>query len=299
MKQLVFVHGRAQEHKDATALKQEWIDSWDIGLRASGLSMPIDATDIHFPYYGDTLFDLASGVSTLDTAAIIVKGRNLDRAQIDPVAREFLREVLLQTQRERGAIAADNSDAMLADFNEKGVLNWGWVQHLLETIDRTVPFASGTSIALATNDVYQYLYNNETRNFIENGVRQAFKPATPAVVVSHSLGTVVAYNMLRREGEQQGWQVPLFVTLGSPLAVSAVRKKLAPNGHPACARRWFNAFDPRDVVALFPLDAANFPVDPEIVNKDDVNNSTSNRHGISGYLSDPDVAREIYSALTE
>jgi hypothetical protein len=32
MKRLVFVHGRAQQNKDALALKTEWIDSWNKSL---------------------------------------------------------------------------------------------------------------------------------------------------------------------------------------------------------------------------------------------------------------------------
>ena len=166
-----------------------------------------------------------------------------------------------------------------------------------QVIDRCVPLASGASIALATNDVYQYLDNVGIRDEIEAGVRQALQPDVPTVVVAHSLGTVVAYNLLRREGQAQRWNVPLFVTLGSPLAVTAVRAKLAPNRHPPCVGRWFNALDERDVVALYPLDAQSFPIEPPIVNKRDVDNPTSNRHGISGYLSDPEVAKWLHDAL--
>jgi hypothetical protein len=60
---------------------------------------------------------------------------------------------------------------------------------------------------------------------------------------------------------------------------------------------WFNAFDPRDAVALYPLDTEHFDVEPSIENKADVRNDTPNCHGISGYLSDKDVARRIYDAL--
>jgi hypothetical protein len=301
MKQLVFVHGRAQQHKDAVALKAEWIDSWRKGLADSALDMPITESDIRFPYYGDTLFDLAAGKSAAEAAAVVVKGMlKLDAPEtlVDPEQRAFVREVLLEVERKRGISAADIADVTGRDVTEKGALNWGWVQDLLETIDRRIPFASGASIALATNDVYQYLENDGIRATIENGVRQALTPGMPTVVVSHSLGTVVAYNLLRREGSKHGWNVPLFVTLGSPLGVNAIRKKLSPNEHPACADSWFNAFDERDVVALFPLDEKNFLVDPSIRNKTDVNNLTANRHGISGYLSDPEVARTIYEALT-
>ena len=70
--QLVFVHGRSQEHKDADALKQEWIEAWQRGLAKSGLSIPIPEHDIRFPFYGDTLYDLVTGVA--DPADVIIRG---------------------------------------------------------------------------------------------------------------------------------------------------------------------------------------------------------------------------------
>lgn len=292
MKELVFVHGRAQEHKDAAALKAEWVDAWRSGLAKSGLLMPVAETHIRFPYYGQTLYDLAQGKSEGEAAAVIVKGDNADAEQ-----RAFIREVLLEVQRRQGITDAQLAEVAGTEVVQKGPLNWEWLQGVLKVIDRHVPLASGASIALATNDVYQYLDNIGIRDEIENGVRQALKPDVPTVVAAHSLGTVVAYNLLRREGVAQRWQVPLFVTLGSPLAVTAIRKKLVPNRHPACVGRWLNAMDERDVVALYPLDADNFPIDPEITNKRDVDNPTSNRHGISGYLSDPEVAQVLHDAL--
>jgi hypothetical protein len=181
---------------------------------------------------------------------------------------------------------------------QRGPANWEWVQTILKVIDDTVPGASGASIALATRDVYQYLKNPVVRSTIEAGVRQAMQPGVPSVVVAHSLGTVVAYSLLKNEGAAAGWQVPLFVTLGSPLGVKAIRQAVAPIEHPACAARWFNAMDERDVVALYPLTDDRFDVDPDIENKTDVRNHTENRHGISGYLDDAEVARRIAQALS-
>jgi hypothetical protein len=88
------------------------------------------------------------------------------------------------------------------------------------------------------------------------------------------------------------------VTVGSPLAVTAIKRALRPIQHPACVSRWYNAMDSRDVVALYPLDSGHFDVSPGIENKTDVHNQTSNRHGISGYLNDKDVARNIFTGLT-
>ncbi len=136
------------------------------------------------------------------------------------------------------------------------------------------------------------------RNVIEDGVRGAVSSDGQTVVVGHSLRTVVTYNLLRREGVRSRWDVPLLVTLGSPLAVTAIRKRLQPIQHPACAQVWFNAMDKRDIVALYPLTAPRFAIDPAVENKIDLQNHTDNRHGIAGYLDDPVVARRIYDALT-
>ena len=50
MRDLVFVHGRAQQSKDSKALKAEWIAYWADGLKKSGLSVPLPDNRIHFPY---------------------------------------------------------------------------------------------------------------------------------------------------------------------------------------------------------------------------------------------------------
>jgi hypothetical protein len=58
--------------------------------------------------------------------------------------------------------------------------------------------------------------------------------------------------------------------------------------------------DERDVVALYPLTPDEFPLEPlepKIVNFTGVRNETKNRHGISGYISDKNVAKSIFDAL--
>jgi hypothetical protein len=86
-------------------------------------------------------------------------------------------------------------------------------------------------------------------------------------------------------------------TVGSPLGMRAIRDRFRPIGFPAKTKLWYNAFDPRDVVALYPLDAANFPINPAVENYAKVLNATDNRHGIVGYLDDVDVAKHILDAL--
>jgi hypothetical protein len=297
-RQLVLVHGRAQEKKDSVALKAEWLEALQEGLAKNGLTLPIAETDVRFPFYGDTLYQMAGGASADQAAAVIVRG-----ADADDDEKRFTRAMMEEVRRKAGITDAQLAQVAGQEVVNRGPLNWEWSQAVLQAIDRFVPHGSGTSIALFTRDVYQYLKNGTIRETIDNGVSAAMTAGVESVVVAHSLGTVVAYNLLRQQAEQRGWKVPLFVTVGSPLAVTEIRKTLRALAPCRCPQRvgaWFNALDERDVVALYPLDASNFPLDPvnpAIENKRDVRNKTENRHGIAGYLDDAVVARRIHEAL--
>jgi hypothetical protein len=299
MRQLVLIHGRAQEHKDSVALKAEWLEALTEGLAKSGRTLPIAGSDVRFPYYGETLFDLVDGRSSANAAAVVVRGPGADREE-----ERFMRAVLEEVRQER--LTPEQFEATAGGpVVQRGALNWEWVHGILQAVDRFVPYGSGASIALATKDVYQYLKNDAVRAEIDDGVAQAFTAGRESVVVSHSLGTVVAYHLLSTQGAAQGWQVPQFITLGSPLGVTEIQKTVkalvGPLRCPPVARAWFNAMDHRDVVALYPLTPGRFPLSPAapgIENKTDVRNRTANRHGIAGYLDDADVAARIHDALT-
>jgi len=296
MRELVFIHGRSQQARNPDELKREWIDTWKKGLSENGLDLPIPEDHIRFPYYGDALDGLVRRVPQDQLPEVVVRSH-----EEDPQQREFVADVLEEVLKKKGIseaqVEVETAVRSGPRMGTRGILNWGWVQGLLTAIDRHVPFGSGASIALVTKDVYEYLNKPGTRDAIEIGVRKAMSPGVESIVVSHSLGTVVAYSMLRREGESLGWKVPLFVTLGSPLAVTKIRESLAPHQHPRCVGAWFNVMDPDDVVSLYPLDGQHFPVDPRIENKTDVDNKTQNQHGITGYLNDKVVAKRIYDAL--
>jgi hypothetical protein len=298
-RQLVFVHGRSQEGKDAIALKAEWIEAFKEGLSKSNLSLQIAEEDIRFPYYGDTLYEMVKGASAEEAAAVVVRGTDLEEEEC-----RFTRAVMQEMSAKIGITPAQLAEIGGQDVVERGPLNWEWFHTFLKAVDRFVPYCSGATIAMFTHDVYLYLKNSAIRQTIDAGVSAAMPRDIETVVVSHSLGTVVAYNLLRQQGKLAGWKVPLLITVGSPLAISEVRGTLRfmnPIRCPECVSAWFNALDERDVVALYPLDAKTFPLDPAapaIENKRDVRNRTSNRHGIAGYLDDAVVARRIYQALT-
>lgn len=297
MKELVFIHGRSQQDNAPDALKETWIAAWRRGLAKSGLSVPIPLERIRFPFYGNTLRDLTAGMEAEAAAKIIVRG-----AQEDSAAADFLLDLLDEfivacrigeDEIRRNVMAADGAPVV-----ERGAQNWPWVHAVLRSMDQHVP-GSGALIGLFTRDVYLYLCKTNVRTVIHQGVGAAFLAQPDKVVVAHSLGTVIAYQMLRQVTAQAGWRVAELITLGSPLGIRAIRERLGGVRHPACVGKWFNALDPHDVVALYPLDQRNFRVTPPIENKTDVHNHTGNQHGIEGYLDDPVIARRIHDALKD
>lgn len=291
--QLVFIHGRAQANQDPVKLKQVWVSALESGMKAAGRTMPLADEDIHFVYYGDALEDFLSGSG--DVAEVIVRGQGDQEDPFELATQASIVEEICQ--------AAGITDDQVASFLDDGVVvergaqNWPWVVAMIRAIDKYTDIGPAT-IYLLTRDVHHYLHTPGTLQTIEHGVSKAIKPGIPTVFVAHSLGSIVAYHALKSPLAEAGWTVPLFVTLGSPLGIKAIKSKLAPIKHPLVVDSWFNARDSRDIVALRPLDTQHFPVDPAVVNKNDVNNWTDDRHGIEGYLDDAEVAERIWQALS-
>jgi len=84
----------------------------------------------------------------------------------------------------------------------------------------------------------------------------------------------------RFSGDTRALSVPLLTTVGSPPGIQAIRDQLLPLSFPAHVRTWYNAHDPRDVVALYPLNNDNFPVSLAMDNYQGVRNQTPHRHGL-------------------
>jgi hypothetical protein len=289
-RKLVLVPGRAPRGKASAALRKEWLHALGDGLAGAGLGRTLDEADVRFAFYGDVL-DAQTDV--VDPAAEVVGGAHATQPE-----RVFISAVMEEARKEAAITKAELAAIAGPRVMQKGPLHWEWVQAVIKAIDRHVPGGNGASIALAAHDVYQYLNNPAFAKAVDEAVRRALPENEESVVVSHSLGTVVAYNLLKMEGAEHRWRVPLFVTLGSPLAITAIRNSLGAREFPSWVGEWFNAMDERDRVAVYPLDKHNFNVEPAaIANKTDVDNPTENHHAAAGYLADLDVARRIGLAL--
>lgn len=286
---ILLVHGRGQEGKDPAALKTEWTDALKTGAAVGGVAMPPN-TSIDFPFYGDLLDRYSSENGIPLTSEINARG--------GPQVDEFLvfQAEVAEAIRTQAGITDEQVATEFGDEpSPRGPLNWKWVQAILRAIDKHGGGLNNKPLEVFTRDVFLYTTRPGIRDEVDGIVARALTEE-PTVVIAHSLGTVVAYSVLRND--RRRLKVPLLITLGSPLGVRAIRNQLIPIRMPAPVESWYNAFDSRDVVSLYPLDVRNFPIAPAIENYGDVRNGTPNRHGIVGYLGDGTVARKIIQHLT-
>ena len=292
---LVFLHGRSQEDKDPLVLRQRWVAALELGLEKAGLELPIDEWDILFPYYGDALRDATSeSPDSLATVRLPLQeqGAHFSCAVLQDCLDEIgITEEVIATQPPPNDPLAERLSVSISnEFFHRG----------LQLLDRYVPRARAKLIEATAADVSQYLHDPVVQGYIDNGVAQAFRDcgSEETVIVGHSMGSIVAYHVLSRAGFVN-CPVKALITIGSPLGMQVVRATLEPIAHPPNVDYWFNAYDERDVVALNPLDASNFPVTPGIKNYSGVNNESDNHHKVRGYLSDRVVATAIAKALRD
>jgi hypothetical protein len=261
----------------------------------SSISLPIlSGADISLPYYGNLLFHLTEEAGRETFKELTERGA----AGAAPMAEElqFTQDLILQIAAAQGI--SDNSIAVEANETivDRGVQNWKVVLAALRLLDR-IEGIGQSSIELFTRDVWYYLSRKGLRLQINALVNEAIPQEAPCVVVSHSLGTIVAYNILMNRPNRSN--IKALITIGSPLGIGAIFTRLPsdspPRKSPDGVAVWFNARDARDVVALYEISSDQFRGAPVVTNYSGVNNTSENKHGIVEYLKDSTIAKAIHS----
>ena len=287
---ILFIHGRSQGKKSSDILREEWGAALARGLADAGLRLP-DGIAFDYPFYGKTLDDFVDQAKLPKVSDIVSMGGSSGDPGFDSFTRSVLQEI-----ESRGEISEDDVRAQMdtgSEITEMGPQNWAWVRAFVRAVDARWPGFSGARINDFLTDVWLYLDKPAVQSAID-AIIEAELTDEPTLVVSHSLGTVVAYNILRKN------KINLIglMTLGSPLAIKAITAKLGLLENVA-PRRWVNAYDVADIVALNPLDSTHFPVAPKIANYGGVENTTGNHHGIGGnppergYLLDAKILEQM------
>jgi hypothetical protein len=152
------------------------------------------------------------------------------------------------------------------------------------------------------SDVIDYLYGPWTEA-MRAPVRQALLDTPrPKVVVAHSLGTIIFYDVLS-EPVFAGFTIDQLITVGCPLGIGNVQQKLRdgagrPNPVPKPVRAWSNFADRFDPVALEATLRDEFDPPKDFAVDEAVNNAARNNHDLPGYLSVGIVRQTIVSAAS-
>jgi hypothetical protein len=283
---LLLVHGRGQGQRTAEELLATWRAALAKGLTDAGLPALDPAVEVRLPFYGKRLDELTAKPG--DGGAV---ARGAESGQAD----EFQGALVLELSHRAGV----TDEEIVAELGPRAVArgpeNLEWVQAAVRVLSRKVPWLGDRLLPTLTRDVHAYLARPSVTAAVDELVVADIGDG-PVVVVGHSLGSIVAYRVLRQVVPEV--EVPLLITVGCPLGIDVVQRHLpTPLGMPAGVRRWVNAADERDYVALYSrLDRDTFPADIEKIS--DVHTPKNNPHGIAGYLSDRSVLDRISRALS-
>lgn len=171
----------------------------------------------------------------------------------------------------------------------------GGLQRALVAIQRSPLFEGRDSVLVSfVKQVSRYLEDAEFRSRVHDEVAQAMA-RSPRLVIGHSLGSVVAYDWLQRNRVENP---PALVTLGSPLGLEAIRRRLDQpldrSRWPGDVRSWANIAAGHDAVAMVKELAPLYH--PDIVDQPCANPRAS-AHSAVTYLTNVRTARAIDKAL--
>ena len=258
---LVFVHGIGGP-RDADTELDQWTKALAAGAREGGHERFADevlpALDRRFVYYGD----LFHGTGKQGADDELPDEENL-RALLDNVISNLL-------ENEQDADTEEKLRRALLRLQPKGqaqgggavagpAINATTTLMTIQPLQKGAQWLSGRKLLGSLGQVGRYL---SPKSKAVDG--SALAPAAQdrildalgdtSIVIAHSLGSVVAYEALHRTEKH----VPMFLTLGSPLALRTfVKQRVAPRPlrTPECVRQWLNFWDKDDIVAARPIPA--------------------------------------------
>lgn len=302
MPHITFIHGISNK-----PAPQPLVDLWCRSLAdATGLDLGAEGVSCSMVYWADVMYAAPLGGGAAEehatdesVAESASTGEDNDPTigVADMDAAEQMWTAKLATKLAVPLVAEALSEAVVEAAPTR-------VQETLERIP--LPwFVKERVMKRLLRDVHHYLFNvefsprpgstykvqDEIRARMIKALDEGAQKPGPHVVVSHSMGTVIAYDCLKRVA--QAPVVDALMTIGSPLGIDEIQDKMQPewtrdNGFPfeKVRGRWVNVYDHLDPVAGFDPNFGNdYRRDRQNI-VEDVNeqNYGSWRHDITKYL---------------
>jgi hypothetical protein len=306
MGHVVFIHG-LDNKPEADYLHELWCRKL---AHDEGLDLATSAVETAMCYWADVLYGspdtnlaayerAAGSIETLDSPP----AQPLDLSRLSAADAERMRRLAARLGVDPAAMPAEAPTAAEVEaVRQERVPMPAWLRKRI--------------MARFARDAHHYFFNVESsprpgaRYKVRDELRrrtvatlQAGAAHRPLVVVSHSMGTVIAYDCLMHEPDCP--IVDGFMTIGSPLGVDEVQDFFPAwtrnDGFPAAklAGPWVNVFDPLDpIAALDPYLANDYRRAGKAVVEDlREDNWGTWRHSISKYLQGPQLRRRLAGML--
>lgn len=323
MPHVTFIHGIANK-PPAEQLSEIWLRA--LADAVEPLSLSEAGVTTSMVYWADLLYegpieDASSFESGLENTAAAVDGAG-EVPPVDPVSSdeaEFLEglraKLTTRSDAELDAlIAAEQTAPKGAGAAGAGAATPG--APALERIP--LPWALKRRFMNALlRDVHHYLFDinyappgKSPPVRIQQTIRKRFVDTVcsqdvsePHIIVSHSMGTVIAYDCLKRVDACKA--VKGLITIGSPLGLDEVQDKLQPgwsraDGFPErVSGKWINLYDHLDPVCGFDPKLANDYLGTGLPRVQDIEVTNNGwwRHSATKYLRQPRFCRALRELL--
>lgn len=325
----VFVHGLAKK-PPPDKLKEIWLWGMTRGNPMPSVFAPPNAgvdfsthgVPQHFNYYADVFYGTdyetnVSGYYEADDDKELAT-ENLDRIEtelrlpqpVTPREHEFLREFEAKLTAQLALLPSEPAPATEPRKATIGGEQYEIASWLPDEVKQSI-------IKKAAMEAFYFLFDKEyvrpdgvsfkvrqeLRSRLLKELNAAAAEAERVVIVSHSMGTMIAYDVLRNCPECP--QVETLITLGSPLGVREVQEELIAvdakdvDFPAAKLARWVNIYDPLDPVAgADPVLANDYAA---VGGKSVVDIKESNwgswRHTITHYFAGTELRAQLAKAL--
>jgi hypothetical protein len=310
---LVFVHGIGPV-RDVEKMRIQWVEALargavDAGHRSTASELRAGTSiEVAVAHYGDLFVDAGAqgGAGDPDDQeadfllGYLTEVVDQRLAELDPADPEAGQWRQVRDELVGSGVAQGPGQVVRQVLNVAGaLLSFG-------PLSRPGQWAGRKLLVRDLSQVGRYLRRREVDlqgRSLDERIRARIHAAVddrPAVVVAHSLGSVVALESLHDAGHSAA--VPLLVTVGSPLAMQTVvwpHVRPRPPRTPERVARWLNVWDRDDVIAarprledFFQANAADVRPVTRRVDSDGVWTHTATK-----YLEQPAVAGPVAEAL--
>ena len=325
---VVFIHGLAKK-PPVEKLKEIWL--WGLSRDNpmpdvfappnNGVNLSAKGVPQIFNYYADVFYGVdcetdinsyyeanadletsADGVNDIESGIYLPHG-------VTPRERTFLRNFQAKMEAS-AAMTASPADGVSVTVNAGGE-NYEIASWLPDSVKQAIIKKAAMEAfyflfdkEYVRSDKVSFMVRQELRSRLLRELAAASAQADKVLIVSHSMGTMVAYDVLRNCPGCP--QVDTLITLGSPLGIQEVQDELVAvdakevDFPAAKLNRWINIYDPLDpVCGADPKISNDFrPVGGKRVEDVKESNWGSWRHTITHYFAGTEFRKRLIQAIS-